>query len=120
MIMLWQNLLFRVLLSGGIVVAASEIAKRNSLFGALLISLPLASIMTMIWLHYDTGDAEQIAVFSKEVMWLVIPSLVLFIALPVALAKGMDFWPALGLSVLLTSMCYGFGLMLASRLVASA
>ena len=116
--MIWQNLLLRVLLSGGIVVAASEIAKRNSLFGALLISIPFASIMTLIWLHHDTGDVEKIAVFSHEVLWLVLPSLVLFIALPALLTKGIDFWPALGASMVLTGVCYAIGALIAAKVVA--
>ena len=116
--MFWQKLLLRVLLSGGIVVAASEIAKRNSLFGALLISLPLASIMAIIWLHHDTGDVEQIAIFSQEVLWLVVPSLVLFIALPVLLTRGVEFWPALGASMVLTGVCYAIGALIATKVAA--
>jgi hypothetical protein len=116
--MIWQNLLLRFLLSGGIVVAASEIAKRNSLFGALLISLPLASIMTLIWLYHDTGDVEKIAIFSQEVLWLVLPSLVLFIALPVLLTRGVDFWPALGVSMILTGAFYAIGALIAAKVVA--
>ena len=118
--MVWQNLLLRILLSGGIVVAASEVAKRNSLLGALLISLPLASIMTLVWLYHDTGDAERIAVFSNEVLWLVLPSLVLFIALPLLLARGMDFWPALWISMSLTAGCYAGGISIANKVFASA
>ena len=50
--------------------------------GALLISLPLASIATLIWLHIDGQETEQLALFSKEVLWLVIPSMVFFLSLP--------------------------------------
>lgn len=116
--MIWQNLLLRVLFSGIIVVAASEMAKRNSLFGALIVSLPLASIMTLIWLHHDTGDTEHIAGFSREVLWLVLPSLVLFIALPILLSRGVDFWPALGSSAALTALCYVLGAYLAAKTAA--
>ena len=116
--MIWQNLLLRVLFSGIIVVAASEMAKRNSLFGALIVSLPLASIMTLIWLHHDTGDTEHIAGFSREVLWLVLPSLVLFIALPILLSRGVDFWPALGSSAALPALCYVLGGYLAAKTAA--
>ena len=117
--MQWQNILLRLFLSGRVIVAASEIAKRNSLFGALIISLPLASIMTLIWLYHDTGDAEQIAVFSKEVMWLVLPSFVLFISLPILLIRGFDFWMALLISTVLTAVCYLLGVSLLGHASAS-
>ena len=117
--MLWQNILLRIFLSGGVIVAASEIAKRNSLFGAFIISLPLASIMTLIWLYHDTGDAEKIAVFSKEVMWLVVPSFVLFISLPILLIRGFDFWVALLISAVLTAACYLLGVLLLGHASAS-
>ena len=110
--MLWQNLLLRILFSGGVIVAATEVAKRNSLFGAFIISLPLASILTLNWMYHDTGDAGQIAVFSKEVMWLVLPSLVLFISLPMLLVRGFDFWIALLISMVLTAACYLVGVSL--------
>ena len=108
------QLAVRLLLSGGLIVGASEIAKKNDVFGAFLASLPLISIFAMVWLYNDTGDTEQIATFSKDIFWLVIPSLVLFLALPFFLQKGMEFWPALGISILLTLLAYGIGLKIAS------
>jgi len=108
------QLAVRLLLSGGLIVGASEIAKKNDVFGAFLASLPLISVFAMVWLYNDTGDTEQIATFSKDIFWLVIPSLVLFLTLPIFLQKGMDFWPALGISILLTVLAYGLGLKIAS------
>ncbi|MCP2505081.1 MAG: DUF3147 family protein [Candidatus Poseidoniaceae archaeon] len=112
--MAWLQLAFRLLLSGGLIVGASEIAKKNDVFGAFVASLPLISIFAMIWLYNDTGDTEQIAIFSKDIFWLVIPSLVLFLTLPLFLQRGIDFWPALGMSIFLTLLAYGFGLKVAS------
>jgi len=112
--MAWLQLAVRLLLSGGLIVGASEIAKKNDVFGAFLASLPLISVFAMVWLYNDTGDTEQIATFSKDIFWLVIPSLVLFLTLPMFLQKGMDFWPALGISILLTVLAYGLGLKIAS------
>ncbi|MDG1537312.1 MAG: DUF3147 family protein [Candidatus Poseidoniaceae archaeon] len=108
--MIWYQVSLRVLLSGGIVVAASELAKRSSVVGALLISLPLASMMTLMWLHHDGQDAEQLALFSKEVLWLVIPSLAFFLTLPLLLNNGLDFIPAILLSSIFTAACYAASL----------
>ena len=108
--MIWYQVSLRILLSGGVIVAASELAKRSSVVGALLISLPLASMMTLIWLHHDGQDAEQIALFSKEVLWLVIPSLAFFLTLPLFLKNDVDFIASFILSSILTAACYAASL----------
>ena len=60
------QLTVRLLLSGGLIVAASEMAKKNDVFGALIASIPLVSVLAMVWLYNDTGDTEQIASFSRK------------------------------------------------------
>lgn len=112
--MAWLQLAVRLLLSGGLIVGASEIAKKYDVFGALIASLPLISIFAMVWLYNDTGDTEQIANFSKDVVWFVIPSLVIFLTLPFLLQKNIDFWPALSISIILTILAYALGLKIAS------
>jgi len=84
----WLNLIGKGLFSGAVIVTASEIAKKSTIFGALIISLPLASIMSMTWLYNDTKDTSQVADFAESILWLVIPSLVLFVALPFLLRGG--------------------------------
>ena len=69
--MSWLNLLGKGLFSGAVIVAASELAKRTTVFGALVISLPIASIMSMTWLYNDTKDTVQVADFAESVLWLV-------------------------------------------------
>ena len=113
--MVWWQLALRWALSGGLVVGASELGRRSELMGALLVSIPLVSVLAMIWLHNDTRDTEKVADFAEGVLWLVIPSLVLFITLPHLLRKGMEFWPALGLASGLTIAAYLVGLWLANK-----
>ncbi len=113
--MAWMQLVVRALVSGGLIVAASEVAKKNELLGALIISVPLVSIMAIIWLYNDTSDVEQVADFTTGILYLVIPSLTLFLSFPVLLRRGMEFWPALGLAGLFTIGAYYVGLQLASR-----
>jgi hypothetical protein len=111
----WSQFLIRIFLSGALIVAATELAKRSTMAGALLISLPLASIATLIWLHIDGQETEQLALFSKEVLWLVIPSMVFFLSLPILLNRGVEFWPSLMCSVTLTAVCYASCLWLISK-----
>lgn len=98
--------LFKIALSAVLIVAIAEIAKRSSLFGALLASVPLVSVMAMIWLYLDTRDATKVASLASGIFWLVLPSLVLFIALPLLLKQGFNFYLSLALSISITIACY--------------
>jgi len=98
-------------LSAAILVTVSEIAKRSSLLGGLLASLPLTSLLAFIWLWQDTRDAARVAALSTSILWLVLPSLVLFLVLPGLLKRGLNFYPALGLAVV--AMLASYGVMLA-------
>jgi hypothetical protein len=97
--------MIKIVLSAFVIVAASEIAKRSSVFGALIASLPLTSMLAIVWLYEDTKDVGQVAAFSNDILWLVVPSLILFIALPLLLKRGVSFYAALGAA----SLCTAFG-----------
>ncbi|MDD4310502.1 MAG: DUF3147 family protein [Candidatus Cloacimonetes bacterium] len=88
-----------------IILAASAIAKKSSLMGGILVSLPVVSILAMMWLWLDTKNKMKVAQFSTSVFWLVIPSLVLFISLPVLLKK-LDFGWAMLFACGLTIIAY--------------
>ena len=109
----WLNLLGKGLFSGAVIVTASEIAKRTTVFGAMVISLPLASIMSMTWLYNDTKDTAQVADFAESILWLVIPSMSLFLILPFLLRRGWEFEPAMGVGIVLTILAYAVGAVLA-------
>ena len=87
-------LVLKALLSGVIIAAASEAARRSSLLGAVLISLPLTSILAIVWLYRDTRDTGEIAAFSWSILWVIVPSAVFFVVLPVVLRSGVAFWPS--------------------------
>ena len=96
----------KIVLTAVLVVAISEVAKRSSLLGAVLASLPLTSLLAMIWLYADTGDAQQVADLASGIFWLVLPSLVLFVALPLLLRAGWPFAPSLVAAGALTVASY--------------
>lgn len=96
----------KVVISALLIVAISEIAKRSSGFAALLASLPLTSLLAFIWLHLEGSPPAQIAELSSQIFWLVIPSLLLFLLLPVLLKMGVNFWLSLSLSILATIGLY--------------
>ena len=99
--------LVKVVVSALLIVAIAEISKRSSLIGALLASIPLVSVLAMIWLYIDTRDVDKVAALASGIFWLVLPSLALFIALPLLLRQGFNFYLSLGLSIAITVACYG-------------
>jgi hypothetical protein len=102
---MWQ-LALKVALTAVVVVAVSEIAKRSSLWGAVLASLPLTSLLAFVWIYLETGNAQSIAQLSQSIFWLVLASLPLFLALPFLLRYGWPFWPSLGVACVVTVGAY--------------
>jgi len=96
----------KALLSGVIVMAVSELARRSPTLGALVVSLPLISILAMLWLFYETRDAERIAAHAEATFWYVLPSLPMFLLLPAMLRQGVGFALSLASSIALTSLLY--------------
>jgi hypothetical protein len=96
----------KALLSGVVIAAASEAAKRSPAIGAVILSLPLISILAFIWLWRDTSDTGAVAALSQSTFWFVLPTLPMFLVLPALLRNGAGFWPALGLSCLVTLLLY--------------
>jgi hypothetical protein len=96
----------KLIVSALIIVAVSEIAKRNSGIGALLASLPLTTLLAVIWMQIEGSPTEQIAELVEQVFWLVLPSLLFFIIFPLLLKQGMDFWLSLFLASTTTVTTY--------------
>jgi hypothetical protein len=99
-------LLIKAFISGLIIAAASEIARRAPGVGALIVSLPLVSLLTFIWLWRDTGDMGRIADLSQSAFWFFLPSMPLFLVLPAMLRAGVNFWVALTAACALTVCLY--------------
>jgi uncharacterized membrane protein (GlpM family) len=99
-------LILKGALTGAIVIGIAELAKKSSLLGAILASLPLTSILAMIWLYLDTKDVGAVRDLSVGIFWMVIPSLFFFLILPVLLKTGMRFPWALLLACGAMSLTY--------------
>jgi len=98
--------LVKIVTTTVLIVVISEIAKRSSFVGAILASIPLISVLAMIWLYIDTKDVTKISALSNSVFWLVIPSLALFVSLPILLKQGINFYLSIGISIVITIICY--------------
>jgi hypothetical protein len=98
--------IFKLAITTVLIVLIAELAKRSSFAGAVVASIPLVSVLAMIWLYIDTKDVDKVSALSASVFWLVLPSLVLFIAMPILLRLGLPFYPSLSFSIGLTVAAY--------------
>ncbi len=111
--------LIKVLVSALLIAAISEVAKRNPSLGALIASLPLISILAVIWLWWDTHDPVLVASHLQSTFWLVLPSLPMFLIVPFLLRAGHSFWPSLAAGIFATVLLYGTLIFVTKRLAFS-
>ena len=97
--------LIKVIVSVALILSITEATKRFEFLGALLATLPIISIISMIWIYMDRGDIQQVSNFSIQVFWCVIPSLAMFLSLPLLL-KHMPFFPGLIISSMISTILF--------------
>ena len=108
-------LIGKAAVSGVLIMLISELARRSPSMAAVAASLPLVSVLAMIWMREEGRTLEQIAAHAGATFWLVLPSLPMFAVLPLLLRQGMRFYPALLLCCLLTAGLYVFMVRLLAR-----
>ena len=96
----------KALLAGAMIAAISEVGKRLPATAAIVASLPLVSVLGMIFLWHAKPDSENMAAHAQATFWYVLPSLPMFLLMPALIRRGLGFWPALGAGCLLTIACY--------------
>ena len=102
--MVWY--IIKLFLTAGIIVIISEVSKRLPLLGSLIASLPLVSVLGMIWMYGETKDLIRIADHAEGTFWYVLPSLPMFLLMPFLLRKGISFPAALSAGIALTGALY--------------
>ena len=99
-------LILKTLISAIIIVVVSEIAKRYTWTAAIIVSLPLTSLLAFIWLYWDTKDTQKVIELSYSTIVMSIPSFVFFIVLPLLLKFKQNFILSIILSILSTALAY--------------
>ena len=102
--MVWY--IAKIIVSAGLIVLISEISKKLPLLGSLIASLPLVSVLGMIWIYGETKDIVRIADHAEGTFWYVLPSLPMFLLVPWMLRKGFSFSAALSSGIVLTGLLY--------------
>ena len=100
-----QWLITKYLISAGVVVVISEVAKRSGKLGGLMAALPLITLLSMVWMYLEQAPEAAIADQASFTFWYVIPNLPMFLVFPFLLTR-FGFWSAMGLSVVLTIACF--------------
>lgn len=103
-------------ISGVLIALISEVARRSPSVGGLIASLPLISVLAVIWLWRDTSDAERIADHLQSTFWYVLPTLPMFLVMPALLRSGVGFWASLTAACLLTIGLYALTMWLLPKL----
>ena len=96
----------KYLITAGLVVFISEMAKRSDKLGGFIAALPLITLLTLIWLYVEKQSDEKIANHAYYTFWYVIPTLPMFLLFPYLLSK-LGFWVTMGASVVVTIICFG-------------
>lgn len=96
----------KLIITAVLIVVISEIGKRSSLAGAILAAIPLVSILAMTWMYVDTNSGKSAVEFSNRIIWLIAPSMTLFVAFPILIKNGLGFYPSMFISILLTVAAY--------------
>ena len=99
-------LLLKTLISVFIIVAVSEIAKRYTWAAAIIVSLPLTSLLAFLWLYWDTKDTQKVIELSYSTIIMSLPSFVFFIVLPLLLKFKQNFILSIVISIISTAIAY--------------
>ncbi|HSP43388.1 MAG TPA: DUF3147 family protein [Luteolibacter sp.] len=106
----WQQIfsftpsdLVKLLLSAAIIVIVNKVQLFSDRLSALLIALPLTSLVAMVWMHQGGQSPQRIANHAEGTFWFVIPTLPMFLILPWMLRQGHGFWVSLAANCLLTA-----------------
>ncbi len=102
--MTWYIL--KLFITAVIIVVISEVSKRMPLLGSLIASLPLVSVLGMIWMYGETKDIVRIANHAEGTFWYVLPSLPMFLVMPWMLRKGISFPASLSVGMIITFILY--------------
>lgn len=95
---------WRAIIAGLVVASVSELADRFPRLGALLLTLPIVSIVAFIAVWNKGQEMNTVSRLARETLVLVPLGLPLFIPMAFSERLGLGFWPALVTGVILASV----------------
>lgn len=101
-----MQVLINTIVSAVVIALSAELSKKSNVLSALLISLPMSSILLLSIIYFRTNDVQKVSEISYSILWFILPSLIFFIILPLLLKQGLNYWVSLILSCLFLSVVY--------------
>lgn len=101
-----MQFLMKTVVSALIIAAVATISKRIPTLGAIIASLPITSMIAIIWLYRDTKDVGKVIDLSISIFWVVVPSVVFFIVLAVLLKRNVNFYLSMTISSAVMAVTY--------------
>ncbi len=92
----------KLLVTALIILFVNKIQLVNDKLSALLIALPITSLIAMVWMHHGKQGGERIANHAQGTFWFVLPTLPMFLIMPAMMRRGWGFYPSLGVNCLIT------------------
>ncbi len=111
---MWYFIL-KVFISAIIIALISWISQKSTLWGGILASVPLTSLLAILWLFRDTHDLEKISNLCKDIFWLVLPSLAFFLILPYLIKLKVNFGLAMSISIVIVVILYYLTILILKR-----
>lgn len=111
-----MQFLIKTAISALVIAAVSTVSRRVPVVGAIMISLPLNSMLAFVWLYNDSKDVGKVIDFSYSIFWIIVPSVVFFLILPALLKRDYGFYAAMALSSLAMAASYWLYVKLLTRL----
>ena len=104
------QIVIKFITTSSIIVLVSEIAKKSTFIGGIIASIPLVSILSLIWIYIETNNVDTVKSLANAILWMIIPSIALFITLPIMINYGINFYLSLLISIIVTILFYGITL----------
>lgn len=101
-------------ITAGLIVLISEVVKRSDRLGALIAALPMVTVLAMVWMYVENQPIGKISQHAFLTFWYVLPTLPMFLLIPMLLPK-VGFWWALAAGAVCTMLCFALTALLASR-----
>ncbi len=98
--------LIKAAVSGLLVALISTIARRYPGWGGLVASLPLVSVLAMLWLYGETRDPEKVAALATSTFWFILPSLPMFLIIPLMIRSGWSLGVTMAVALAVTILLY--------------
>lgn len=102
-----QMFLVRTIIAAVIIGVVSEISHRSPRIGAVLLTLPVVSILALLMTWFRDHNLANLSQLSRETLILVPLGLPFFIPLAFAERLGLNFWAALGAGLILATFTIG-------------